>query len=80
LIEGVVRSFISLCFIVGGWLLPVSYLNHDPIMRSDQDLRIAPVFPICALIGAVFAFMALRSFARAFGSSAPPSSTHAPHD
>ncbi len=71
LVEGTVRIFISLCFLVGGWILPAFYINHDPIMRSDSDLRIGPVFPICALIGAVFAVMALRSFARAFGSSAP---------
>jgi len=65
LVHGIFRVCIALSILVGGWLLPVSYINHDPIMRTDPDLRVGPGLLFSLLAGAVYAVLALRTLYRA---------------
>ena len=69
LVDGIFRSVVALSILVGGWLLPVCYIQHDPIMRADHDLRVGPGIPFSLLAGGVYGVMALRSLYRACDSS-----------
>ncbi len=70
LADGIFRSVVALSILVGGWLLPVCYIQRDPIMRADHDLRIGPGILFALLTGGVYGVMALRTLYRACTSSA----------
>jgi hypothetical protein len=62
---GIFRTTVALGVLIGGWLLPVSYINRDPTMRTDPDLRIGPGILFSILIGFVYSILAWKSFYRA---------------
>ncbi len=70
LVDGIFRTFVALAILVGGWLVPVCYINHDPIMRTDPDLRVGPGLLFALVTGGVYGVMALRCLYRACDSSA----------
>jgi hypothetical protein len=65
LVDGIFRTCIAMSILVGGLLLPVSYINHDPIMRNDPDLRVGPGLLFSLLAGAVYGALAFRTLYRA---------------
>ena len=70
LVDGIFRTFVALCILVGGWVVPVSYINHDPIMRTEPDLRVGPGLLFALWAGGVYGVMALRTLYRACDGSA----------
>jgi hypothetical protein len=65
LVDGIFRTCVAVSILVGGWLLPVFYINHDPIMRTDPDLRVGPGLLFSLLAGAVYGALAFRTLYRA---------------
>ena len=65
LVDGIFRTCVALSILGGGWLLPVSYINHDPNMRNDPDLRVGPGLLFSLLAGAAYGVLAFRTLYRA---------------
>jgi hypothetical protein len=59
---GVIWVVLSLGVLAMGWLYPVWFLGHDPIMQRDPDTRLGPAFLLCLIASFVFAVLAVRSF------------------
>lgn len=66
-ISCIVSASAALVVLLGGWLYPLYYLNHDRDLQlaPDPDFRAGAVFPIAILLSLMFAGRACWSFFRA---------------
>lgn len=65
LLEGLFEASVAVVIFVMGWVYPYWFTRKDPIMQTDPDTRLGPVFLFSLALGVIFASLAVKNFWRA---------------